>query len=384
MQGRFLAIFFAAIAALPSFSQKLAFTRVNPSKEYSFALITGITQDPQGYMWFTSADILFRYNGYEFTTYKNDPRNQSSLDGFRLECVYADKKGFIWVGDFGRGLNRLDPHSGIFTHFRHQSSDPSSLISDTVTAITEDKAGNIWVGTLRGLNRLDVSTGKFVRYQYDPNNPSSISNDEIRSIYEDRSGVIWVGTGSAFYDDGVRNKLGGGLNKYDPVTNSFVRYLHNPNDIHSLIDNRVRAILEDSRGVFWVGTAGDGLHTMDRKTGTFQRHLYDPANPEKLSRPPLKKNVPFADDHISFIKEDATGAIWIGTFQGGLSRYDPKTGLNHRFKTGKGDDSLHENGPWVMYSSREGILWLSTWERNLYNLYKIDPFLKNIPHITFG
>ena len=107
MQGRILAIFFAAIAALPSFSQKLAFTRVSPPKEYSFALITGITQDAQGYMWFTSADILFRYNGYEFTTYKNDPRNQSSLDGFRLESVYADKKGFIWVGDFGRGLNRL-------------------------------------------------------------------------------------------------------------------------------------------------------------------------------------------------------------------------------------------------------------------------------------
>jgi hypothetical protein len=38
-----------------------------------------------------------------------------------------------------------------------------------------------------------------------------------------------------------------------------------------------------------VGTAGDGLHTMDRNKGTFERHSYDPAHPEKLSRPRKRK-----------------------------------------------------------------------------------------------
>ena len=81
----------------------------------------------------------------------------------------------------------------------------------------------------------------------------------------------------------------GGLNRFNKNTGTFTRYLHDEKDPHSLIDNRVRAIFEDSYGNFWIGTAGDGLHTMDRENGTFERHTYDPAHPEKLSRPPLKK-----------------------------------------------------------------------------------------------
>jgi ligand-binding sensor domain-containing protein len=65
--------------------------------------------------------------------------------------------------------------------------------------------------------------------------------------------------------------------------------MHDPKDPNSLINNKVNAILEDSKGNLWVGTAEDGLHIMDRATGKFQRHLYDPAYPEKLSRPPVNK-----------------------------------------------------------------------------------------------
>ncbi len=83
-------------------------------------------------------------------------------------------------------------------------------------------------------------------------------------------------------------QMNGGLNKLNKKTGKFTRYLHDEKDPHSLIDNRVRAIFEDSRGNFWVGTAGDGLHTMDRAKGTFERHLYDPSHPDKLSRPPVK------------------------------------------------------------------------------------------------
>jgi ligand-binding sensor domain-containing protein len=54
----------------------------------------------------------------------------------------------------------------------------------------------------------------------------------------------------------------GGLNRFNKNSNTFTRYLNNKNDPHSLIDNPVRAIYEDTYGNFWVGTSGDGLHTM--------------------------------------------------------------------------------------------------------------------------
>ena len=64
--------------------------------------------------------------------------------------------------------------------------------------------------------------------------------------------------------------------------------MHQPEDPNSLVNNKVRAILEDSKGNFWVGTMKDGLHKLDRKTGKFKRYEYDPKHPEKLSRPALK------------------------------------------------------------------------------------------------
>ena len=66
------------------------------------------------------------------------------------------------------------------------------------------------------------------------------------NIYEDRHGTIWVATGTAFqgYDSC------GGLNKLNKKTGKFIRYIHYEGDPHSLIDNRVRAIFEDSRGIF--------------------------------------------------------------------------------------------------------------------------------------
>ena len=47
-----------------------------------------------------------------------------------------------------------------------------------------------------------------------------------------------------------------------------------------LAHNKVRAIFEDSKGNFWVGSAGDGLQILDRKTGRFTQYHYDPGTPK--------------------------------------------------------------------------------------------------------
>src|SRR4030095_14825744 len=166
---------------------------------------------------------------------------------------------------------------------------------------------------------------KSFHYENDPNDPSSLSCNTVRALYEDKQGTLWVGTGSAFYGENPGYEGNGGLNKLNKETGKFIRYMHDEKDPHSLIDNRVRAIFEDSRGNFWVGTAGDGLHTMDRSKGTFERHLYDPSHPDKLSRPPIKKIYPDVVDHITFITEDIKGRIWIGTLEGGINVYAPST-----------------------------------------------------------
>ena len=240
--------------------------------------INAITQDPHGYMWFSGqgANRLYRYDGVRMISYKIDTPKTNLPFGNRLETVYADFSGMIWVGFFD-GMEQYNPATGIFKQYVHDSLDPGSLSAGMVSAILRDRQGRLWVGTANGLDQLDEKTGKFIHYRNEPGNSASLSSNIVRAIYEDRKGVLWIGTGFEFNFGNNKSSEDGGLNRMD-ANGKFTRYLHDPKNPNSLINNKVRSIFEDSRGKFWIGTAGDGLHTMDRETGIFERHTYNPAN----------------------------------------------------------------------------------------------------------
>jgi len=343
--------------------------------------IRNITQDPRGYMWFAGEDkesgqsgvgCLYKFDGNRITVFRHNSANPNSLGGVGVNSVFADSDGMIWIGMNDAGLDQFNPVTGSFKHFRHAENDPGS-VSGEVTPILKDHQGRLWVGTNNGLDQLDEKTGKFIHYRHDPNDPKSLSSNFVWNLYEDHEGVLWVATGFPWFNQHPED---GGLNRME-ADGTFTRFKHDPNDPHSLISNKVRAMFEDSRGVFWVGTSEDGLHTMDRKTGRFERHTYDPTNPHKLSRPPRNTSTEFAfvNDQVTFIQEDVMGSIWIGTMQSGLNRYDT---LTKRITHYQGNNGFPDNSGWNGYQSRDGVLWITTEESNLY---RIDPFRQPINHI---
>lgn len=357
-------------------TQNIKFNLVEGIGETSLGKINAITQDPNGYMWFAdmTKSCITRFDGYKMISFRHDPLNSNSLSGTYPEAITADHAGNIWIGFYGMGLDKFDPGTNTFTHYRYNKSNPDGLANDSVTALLVDNDGILWVGNYKGVDRMDPRTGKFTHYTHNPNDPTSISSNRVRALYEDKQGTIWVGTGLVwdFNEDG-------GLNRFDRKTGKFTRFLHDPKNPASIGNNKVRAIFEDSRGNFWIGTAGDGLHTLDRTTGIFTRHLYDPAQPGKLSRPPLSKGNP--TEHITTIVEDISGAIWIGTYESGINRYDPRTGEITYYTNHDESAEFPDNTAWCLYPSRDGVLWLAT---NEGNLFRIDPLRKNIPHVEIG
>ena len=354
-------------------TQQLKFNLVSGSNGISLGRINGITRDTHGVMWFSDQDqqCIFRYDGTLMTKYAYDSKNSdksNSLGGRYPECIFADSSGIIWIGFWGTGLDRLDPVTNTFTHFRHKTDDPASLANDTVSALLVDHLGNLWVGNNDGLDLLNRKINGFKHYKSIEHDSTTLSYNVVRVVYEDHAGTLWIGTGFPWTEPEYK----GGLNKFDRQTGKFTRYLNDPENPHSLINNKVRSIFEDSRGVFWVGTAGDGLHTMDRKSGSFIRHTYNPAKPDQLSRPPLIKNV---SDHITFISEDALGYIWIGTFGNGVNRYDTATKKITYFGGNGGKSAFKDINCWWINSSKDGLLWMSTQEPNLY---RIDLLTNNI------
>ncbi|MFZ9031890.1 MAG: two-component regulator propeller domain-containing protein [Robiginitalea sp.] len=371
-------------------TQKISFEEVRNLNGNSLGKINAMVQDRQGFMWFSdqSNGAIVRYDGSNLEFFNHDPENPNSLGGPYPESMWVSESGIIWIGFYGQGLDRFDPVSNTFTHYRHDPNDAESLAHDYVWAILEDHLGNIWVGTQDGLDLLDKEKGTFKHYRYSEDDPKSLSHNVVRALFEDRSGTLWVGTGFAF--DPTSKK--GGLNRFNRENETFTRYLHDPEDPYSLAGNKVRAILEDSYGNFWVGTDGDGMHSMDRETGKFTRHTFDARSPGKLSRSPVGPRDPNA--HITFLLEDSARHVWIGTNDNGISRFDPVQGTVAHFNDSADPSNLIEanegwsifqesNSGWCAYATGDGLVWLST-QRDPNKVFKIDLHSNSIPLNEFG
>jgi len=377
MNQRFSIYLFAILLFLPAFtiaqSKEIKFNLINGMNGIFLGKINSITQDKNGAMWFSDQTnrCITQYDGSRMTRYQHDPKNPNSLGGLYPECISVDSSGIIWIGLWGFGLDKFDPETKTFTHYRYDPNDPTSISSDTVSNILIDHQKNIWIGTMAGLNQFDPATGTFKRFDHDPADPKSLSYHKVRALYEDHQGTLWVGTGFAWDND----KLGG-LNRFDRKTGTFTRYLHDPKNKNSLINNKIRAIFEDSKGTLWIGSMDDGLHSMDHTSGIITRHKYDAQHPEEISRPPLKSQF----DHITFITEDAEECLWIGTLSNGLVRYNPHTRVStHYLSPNSAGTGFKDESGWTAYASTGGWLWVSTQEANLY---KVDLSINKVDYNT--
>ncbi len=208
------------------------------------------------------------------------------------------------------------------------------LPSSTVLGVLQDQLGFMWFATADGLARYDGY--QFKTFRHNPENVNSLSNNNTFAIIETRDGLIWVGTDP------------GGLNVYNPKTDTFQGYRHDPQNPNSLPNDSVWALLEARDGSIWVGTRG-GLSHFDRQTGTFKNYLSDPQNPRSLAWPVVQR-----------LYQDCAGTIWVGT-RLGLQRFDP---LSDDFTTFKNDpadpSSIAANSVWAMLEDSDGNFWVGT------------------------
>ncbi|MCI0470569.1 MAG: histidine kinase, partial [Candidatus Aminicenantes bacterium] len=115
-----------------------------------------------------------------------------------------------------------------------------------------------------------------------------------------------------------------GLNRYDGYR--FAIYKYDPMDTHSLSDSYIISLFEDRAGVLWIGTYNGGLNKFDREKENFIRYLHDPADINSLS-----------NNYARAIFESPAnpGVLWIGT-NGGLNKLevDKKSFTHYRYDPG--------------------------------------------------
>jgi PAS domain S-box-containing protein len=283
--------------------------------------------------------------------------------------VFQDSRGYLWIGTQD-GLNRYDGYS--FKIYKHDPDDPSSLSHNSVLTVAEDKAGTLWIGTWGGgLNRYDPITEKFTRYLHTADDPTSLADNTVTSIKDDANGNLWVGTLD-------------GLDRFDPQTSTFVHFKNYPNDPNSLSSNAISLIFEDSNRQLWIGTGangidGSGLNRFDPSAGVFVHYQHNETDPQSLS-----------SNNIASIYEAEDGTFWIATggfslHGGGLDHFDPRTGRAEHFTHDPQDPhSLGGNDLMSLWGDSTGMLWIGTWANGLnlmdlsapgtFTRYQYDPY----------
>src|SRR5580765_764722 len=131
MKEKFLIAAFILFHAFPyeilAQNTEIKFNLVEGNNGKPLGQINSITQDPNGYMWFSGqgANCLYRYDGTRMIAFTHDSLNPNSLSGAsHMETVYADNKGLIWIGFFWGGLDQYNPETGIFKHYLNDPKDP--------------------------------------------------------------------------------------------------------------------------------------------------------------------------------------------------------------------------------------------------------------------
>ncbi|MBN2707605.1 MAG: GAF domain-containing protein [Calditrichaceae bacterium] len=191
-------------------------------------------------------------------------------------------------------INSLILISGIFAQSVNYKFDEitidDGLSQSTVFSIVQDHTGYLWIGTQDGLNRYDGRNIKI--YLTDNRDSTSLSDTWISKIIEDKFGCLWIGTQS------------GGLNCYTMKNDAFKRFMHNPDDPGSIVDNSILDIFIDSKERMWVCT-GKGVNLYNRDKSDFRKISFDEAYQNQQ-----KSTI------INLVYEDSLGNLWVGTSYG--------------------------------------------------------------------
>jgi len=368
--------------------------------------VEAIAEDEFGVIWIGTAKGLYSYFPEQgrFKRYLPVPGDPHGLSAQIINRLYLDRQRTMWAATDGGGLARLLPRDRAedpprFEIHRHQAMNLTSLAGDGVSSISQDRSGVLWVGSYQtGLSKLLLGRGKtprtpVVQYASRPLDPASLSGDLVNAIIEDREGNLWVGTdgaginrvippkssggrlrferfradpsrSGALQDDAITalyrdredrlwaGTYTGGLVRIDFPSGSssgaprFFHYRNQSGDSTSLSSNFVTSIYEDSKRRMWVVTVNGGLNRFDVKTGKFKAYR-------------TNADIGIITDTMYSIAEDRFGMLWLGCHPG-VQRFNPETGKAKAYLPGPGPDCLSHPISFVVQIDSKGILWVGT------------------------
>ena len=359
--------------------------------------------DDSGMLWVgTEGNGLYLLDTkhQRWSYYRADSLN--SISSNIITDIQLDEKGQLWLATDGGGLNKFDRSAQSFQYFQYDATQPNTLNTDALYNLHFDHSGNLWIGTFNGgINVLKaISPPFFTKRKY--NEEKKLGLRSVLSVQEDQNKRVWLGTdggGMLYFDveDGflelhnastlLQNdqfedvitciqpqgnrgfwygSFAKGLNFFDADKGKIKRFLHDDNEIGSLIHNNVWDLEMDREGGLWIGTLGGGVDYLP-KGGTAFRHFGDFEN--QLSDIQV----------IDLLLDKKNQYLWIATESRGLNRLNIQTKRvqQYQHRTEK-KNSIRSNNILSLFEDKSGNIWIIT----DIGIDKLNPETSDVIHIN--
>jgi len=304
-----------------------------------------IAQDHEGTMWFGTTGGVVKLPRPSILSYGM----KDGFCGHGTLTLLEDMHGDIWVGMYS-GLNRIARNGSVQCW-----DETDGLVHHTIRSIAMDGRGRLWLSTPQGLNLVEQGSihpcpvselkspidawnicgdrrgglwiglrGKLVNVTGEEialalDSSHGLTQDVAQPLCVDREGRLW-------FTNGHR-----GVGVYAKGKIRFVT------TIDGLPTNRVHCMLEDSRGMIWIGTDAGVAQWSDTD---HRVHSFPEPN---LSALP-----------IYVIMEDSLGKVWFGADHG-VFEYDGSSLQQYSVDEGLSNDVIQTG-----LVCRNGDVWLGT------------------------
>ncbi len=244
--------------------------------------IDGLSQDPQGGVWFTDKEkglghIKSLLEPAEFFSYDHPQYN------LEFTSTAFTKEGELWLGT-NHGLFLFDKSSRQLVPVRIDDYEQFNIMK---LYAADDY---LWIGTFNGLWRYDYKTKEFKYYRPDFNINNTISEKMVSGILPYKGGLLL----------GVD---GGGVDFFDYKNEKFYHF-NSTNDALLNCEN-ITSLYIDKFGSIWAGTYMHGVNVSNISTNFS----------------PIVKNKVFGSTFnciINGFEKDHRGDLWVVTDRGGV------------------------------------------------------------------
>ena len=274
----------------------------------------GITQDPQGQMWF-GFNHLIRFDGKSFHRYEEKEGLPPDPTAY---VVGKDYTGKVWIG-------RLGHRDGFWCYADGTFQSIQVDLNGGLRKIQSDREGRMWFCTSKeviyqdgdGFNRFTPADG--------------LPHGAVKSVFQDRDHQFWFATW-------------GGVGFYD--AHSISVFDLSVEDIQ--IMSEISQMVQDRRGDLWIGCLSPYFYALKQSVFRFNGEHFTFVSTED----------DFDIKNCFAIYEDLDGDLWFGG-RNGLFRYD-----GQKIKKIETIADLGENSVGAIAQGQEGQFIFGHWENS--------------------